>query len=179
MRKLHKQKICENYLRLRETNSQEQRQIPWTQLSIPIAVQAIESDRRISKPRLIKTLYEKYDDDLYKTDDNIQYCPLCQVEKNTTEHLYSCSHQDVVAMVNIANMMQQRTPVPEELGKCDSISAIEATRLKDTIIRTINTDSRTRIGLFNVHNRMRLLQLFQIYLGEKTWCSFFVLFLGS
>jgi len=144
MRELHKQKIGENYLRLRETKSQEQRQILWTQLSIPIAVQAIESDRRISKPRIVKTLYDKYDDDLYRTDDGTQYCPLCQVGKNTTEHLYSCSHQDVVAMVNIANMLQQRTPVPEELGECDSISAIEATRLKDTIIRTINTDSRTK-----------------------------------
>ncbi len=79
------------------------RQIPWTQLSIPIAVQAIECNRRITKPRLVKTLYDNYDDDLYKTEEKILLCPLYQIEKDTTEHLYAWSHLDAIAMVNVAN----------------------------------------------------------------------------
>ena len=73
MRELHKQKIGADYLKHREVSSLDHRQIPWTQLSIPIAVQAVEHGRRISKPRLVKTLYDKYDDDLYRAEDRIEY----------------------------------------------------------------------------------------------------------
>ena len=71
MRELHKQNIGVEYLEQREVASRDQRNIPWTQLSIPLAVQAIEHERKISKSRIIKTVYDKYDDDLYKKAEKI------------------------------------------------------------------------------------------------------------
>ena len=52
-------------------------------------------------------------------------------------------------MVQVANIQQQRIPPPPELYECDEIGAAEITHLKDTIIRVINTDARTRVGMFN------------------------------
>ena len=166
MRELHKQSIGKDYLVHREKTSEHYRQIPWTQLSIPIAVQAVEYDRRITKPRLVKTLYGKYDDDLYKTEERISLCPLCQVERDTTEHLYSCSHLDAIAMVNVANISQQRIPIPPEIYECDGISAATATQLKDTIIRIVNTDSQTRIGMFNLLQQDEIIAVIPKLLGR-------------
>jgi len=53
-------------------------------------------------------------------------------------------------MVNIAYIAQQRIPVPEELVNQTEIGVNTATRLKDVIIQNINTDSRTRVGMFNL-----------------------------
>ena len=53
-------------------------------------------------------------------------------------------------MVNIAYIAQQRIPVPEKLVNQTEIDVNTATRLKDVIIQNINTDSRTRVGMFNL-----------------------------
>jgi hypothetical protein len=149
MRLLHRQNVAAKYLHAREQASLAHRNIPWTQLSIPLAVQALEYNRFISKTRIVKTVYDLYDDDLHKTEDNLQYCPLCRVEKDTTEHLFSCCNEDAIAMVNCANIAQQQLPTPQELYECDSIDPADTDRFRHTIIRMINFDAQTRIGMFN------------------------------
>ena len=149
MRELHRQSTAEDYLRNREVTSLEQRKIKWTQLSIPLAVRAIETDRRISKPRVVKTVLDKYDDDLYKSDKYVLKCPLCQDEKDTAEHLYSCRCEAASAVVTMANLEQQRIPVPQILYEASDLSSGQLDHLRRTIIRNINVDSHTRIGMFN------------------------------
>jgi hypothetical protein len=55
MRLLHHQKRAADYLRNREHLSSACRKVPWTQLSIPLAVQAFESETATSKPELRRT----------------------------------------------------------------------------------------------------------------------------
>ena len=149
MRELHRQSTADDYLKNREEASLEQRKIKWTQLSIPLAVRAIETDRRISKPRVVKTVLDKYDDDLYKSDKYVLKCPLCQDEKDTSEHLYSCRCEAASAVVTMANLKQQRIPVPQILYEASDLSSSQLDHLRRTIIRNINVDSHTRIGMFN------------------------------
>ena len=115
MRLLHRQKAAVDYLRNREETSSHQRKILWTQLSLPLAVQALEYNRHISKTRVAKTVFDLYDDDLHKTDDYVQYCPLCETGKDTTEHLFSCCDRSASSMVERALIDQQQLPVPQEL----------------------------------------------------------------
>ena len=149
MRELHRQSIAEKYLMNREEASLKQREIKWTQLSIPLAVRAIETDRRISKPRIVKTVFDKYDDDLYKAEKYILKCPLCQDEKDTSEHLYACRCEAASAVVTIANLEQQKIPIPQVLYEASGISSSQLDHLRRTIICNINVDSHTRIGMFN------------------------------
>jgi hypothetical protein len=84
MRLIYQQKTAAEYLRNREHTSSTDRKIPWTQLSIPLAVKTLESSIAISKTRTAKNVFDLYDNDLHKTEEYLQYCPLCQVEKDTT-----------------------------------------------------------------------------------------------
>jgi hypothetical protein len=103
----------------------------------------------ISKPRTVKTVYDKYDDDLYKTEKYIQKCPLCQEEMNTSEHLYACRCEAASAIVIVADLEQKRISIPQELYEVTGISSFQLDHLRRTIIRNINIDSRTRIGMFD------------------------------
>ena len=124
LRELHTKNICVEYLHHWEVASSNQRQILWTQLSIPLSVQAIEHERKVSKVWIIKTIYEKYYNDLYQKADQIQNCPLCRLKKDTAKHLYYCCHAEAVAMVQVANIQQQRNLPPPELYECDGIYAV-------------------------------------------------------
>ncbi len=55
--------------------------VEYRQLSIPLAVQAIEHEHKISKPRIIKTVYDKYDDDLYKKAEKSKTAPFAEKKK--------------------------------------------------------------------------------------------------
>jgi len=69
-------------------------------------------------------------------------------------------------MANVANISQQRTPIPPEIFECDGISAATATQLKDTIIRIVNTDSQTRIGMFNLLQQDEIIAVIPKLLGR-------------
>ena len=62
-------------------------------------------------------------------------------------------------MINIASMAQQRIPVPEELVNQTGISVKKATLLKDVIIRNINTDSHTRLRMFNLAQQNEIISV--------------------
>ena len=169
IRLLHQQKTAADYLRKREQTSAALRKIPWTQLSIPLAVQALESNRAISKARTAKIVFDLYDDDLHKTEEYLQHCPLCKSEKDTTEHLYACCDQNAAALVAHALVDQQKFPVPQELYECNSIGFAQAESLRQTIINTINLDAQTRIGLFNLQQQTDIISTIpDLYMREDT-----------
>jgi ribonuclease HI len=169
MRLLQQQKVAADYLRNREHTSAALRKILWTQLSIPLAVQALEHNRAISKTRTAKTVFDLYDDDLHKAEEYLQYCPLCQSEQDTTEHLFVCCDHNAVALVAYALVEQQKFPVPQELYECDGISAAQAESLRQTVICLINLDAQTRIGLFNLKQQTDIVSAIPgLHLREDT-----------
>jgi hypothetical protein len=169
MRLLHRQRAAVDYLRNREEASSQRRKILWTQLSLPLAVQALEYNRHISKTRVAKTVFDLYDDDLHKTDDYVQYCPLCGTEKDTAEHLFSCCDRPATSIVARARIDQQQIPVPQELYECDSIESCHLEHLRQTILRTIDRDAQTRIGLFNHQQQNEILSSIPgLYLRDDT-----------
>ncbi len=68
-------------------------------MPFPLAVQALESNRAILKIRTAKTVFDLYNDDLHKTEEYLQYCPLCQVKKDSADHIYACFDHNAAALV--------------------------------------------------------------------------------
>jgi ribonuclease HI len=152
MRLLHQQKIAEEYLLQREhasSTNAKNRNIRWTQLSLPLSVQALEYNRYISKTRVAKTIFDLYDDDLHKTGNYVQLCSLCRTCADTTEHLYSCCDPTANSIVQFALIEQQKIPVPQELYERVTIAKDHITAFRQLLVRIINLDAQTRIGLFN------------------------------
>jgi hypothetical protein len=61
-------------------------------------------------------------------------------------------------MVNIDNIAQQRIPVPEEPTTQTEIKADVVLQFKETTTQIINTDSRIRLGMFNLEQQKVLLR---------------------
>ena len=64
----------------------------------------------------MKVLYDKYDDDRYKSEDKKRYCPLCKVNgsDDLTDHLFNCCpSEEAQRLTNLAIGKFDTTPLSD------------------------------------------------------------------
>ena len=72
-------------------------------------------------------------------------------------------------MMERALIDQQQLPVPQELYESNGIEACHSEHLRQTILRAINTDAQTRIGMFNHQQQDEIISsLPELYLRDDT-----------
>ena len=143
MRKLQAKTRVNTYLTQRASIST--RHIDWPTLSLEFAAKAIRKSGHPSKFTLSKLIYGKYDDSQYK--DAKEKCPMCNDGQDDRNHLLSCRMTQ--HLWDIARLEHEVNPVEQVLCQLTSIPLETRRNIRNVINRTIQTDSLTRLGIFN------------------------------
>ena len=151
------------YLVDRETVST--RGIKWTEMTTALSAK-IFSKTGLSLNSTTKIMFDKYDDDRYKTDEHIRGCPLCNTSGATiahidsTGHLFCCQNPEAQAIAQRAINEFDRTPFTRELCDVFPEVAINLKRLlRDLALQDTGSASKVRIGLFQQQQQNKINKL--------------------
>ena len=156
--KLRRERALINYLDKRTIASAEQRGLNWADFTLALSIEVMRKcGMPTSNVTRMKVLYDKYDDDRYKSEEKKRFCPLCKENgsDDLTDHLFNCCpSEEAQRITNLAIGKFDATPLSDI-----TLQHPNAETFKETLKIMLLSQHSCRIGRFNSSHRRTLINI--------------------
>ena len=136
------------------------RNIPWKHLTLQLSNKVL-SDCGFNHVQRSKLIYDKYANQQY--NPKLNTCPFCITGRDTRDHLLECEHAALVRIRELTNLHIDQLPLSKDYWEASNKTMSEAQKLRQFMLKSINVDIRTRIGLFNPQQVRAICEHLSVY----------------